>query len=149
MEGRPARASTLRSKSDAVSNVKGASQGRVLAQWAGKEPEAAGYWLSANMNHPGFDTMARNYSAAVAGIDSEGALEWARSIQDDAQREAAVLGVARQRLQAGGEGAMQEHWLAGFRRSSADCFTAPSSTVCGRAVASRGSGSAPRACTGC
>lgn len=103
----------LSSMSKLDEQLSAGSHADVLKNWARKNPEASGEWLGNNMDHPGFDRMAGEYSAAVANVDSLAALEWARSIQDDAQREAALVRVGRQRLHGGG-GTEEELRLAGF-----------------------------------
>jgi len=90
------------------------SLGRVFSDWAEKNSEAAGKWLSANENHPNYATMARNYSAKLADLDTAEALGWARSIGDDGQRQAAVVGVAERRIKADGDAAIEELRLAGL-----------------------------------
>lgn len=95
-------------------NVSAASLAHLVSQWAGHDPEAAREWMSAHANHASYDVMASDYSAAVAGSDGESALEWARSIGDEARRQAAVVEVARRRIQAKGDGVIEDLRLAGL-----------------------------------
>lgn len=91
-----------------------ASQGKVLSHWAGNDPGAAGNWLSDHGDDPHYDALASNFSAAVAAVDSERAMEWALSIQDEKQRRAAQVEVARRQIKAKGESAIEDLRLAGL-----------------------------------
>ena len=103
----------LSSMSALDADVSSRTHAGVLAQWASNEPEDAGHWLGRNMNHSGYDEMARHYAASVAGIDSEGAQRWAQTIQDESERETAMISVARSRLHSHGE-SVEDLRVAGF-----------------------------------
>ena len=109
----------LTSMPELEDSVSSRTHAGVLAQWASNEPERAGEWLRGNPNHVGYDEMARHYAAAVAGVDAEGAQRWAETIQDGGQREAAMVSIARQRMQR--DGANADQLLAdGFSQAQVD-----------------------------
>jgi len=71
------------------------SLGSTVGLWAQQDGRAAGNWLSANRNHPHYDSMAERYTAGIVKEAPETALKWARSIRDDARRARNEMSVAR------------------------------------------------------
>jgi hypothetical protein len=52
-----------------------------MQQWAGQDPNAAGAWLRAQRDHPGYATMVTAFVAAVQSQDPEAAAAWQKTIQ--------------------------------------------------------------------
>ncbi|NIP94400.1 MAG: hypothetical protein GWO24_13515 [Akkermansiaceae bacterium] len=126
--------------------ISAASQGRVLARWAGQEPEVAGNWLADQPDDPNYDAMARSYSNAVAPIDAERALDWAQSIRDEEQRKAALIEVARHRIKTHGEDSIEDLRLAGLTEDQISQARQPpqrSFTFNAGGLALRGGGDTP------
>ena len=59
---------------------------RVMMQWAGQDPRAAGEWLTKQSQGPELDGARRTFATIVAQRDPAAAMDWARSVQDENQR---------------------------------------------------------------
>jgi hypothetical protein len=68
---------------------------RVVSQWAGRDPQAAGDWLNKQPQGPQLDDARRSFATAIAARDPSGAFDWAKAVQDDAKRVAAYEQVYR------------------------------------------------------
>ncbi len=71
------------------------SLGSTVGLWAQQDARAAGNWLSANRNHPHYDSMTERYAAGIVNEAPETALKWARTIRDDNLRARNEMSVAR------------------------------------------------------
>ena len=63
---------------------------RVVMQWAGQDPRAAGEWLTKQPQGPELDGARRTFATIVAQRDPAAAMDWARSVQDENQRTESV-----------------------------------------------------------
>jgi hypothetical protein len=59
---------------------------RVISQWAGRDPQAAGTWLNNQPQGPQLDDARRSFATSIAQRDPAGAFDWASAMQDDAKR---------------------------------------------------------------
>src|SRR4030095_8628771 len=59
---------------------------RVISQWAGRDPQAAGTWLNNQPQGPQLDEARRSFAPSIAQRDPAGAFDWASAMQDDAKR---------------------------------------------------------------
>ena len=69
---------------------------RVVGQWAWQDSKAAGEWLSKQPQGPELDNARRTYAVSVAQKDPAAAMDWAKSVQKDDQREQSVGQVFQQ-----------------------------------------------------
>ncbi|MEO8352490.1 MAG: hypothetical protein ABI680_12210, partial [Chthoniobacteraceae bacterium] len=59
---------------------------RIAGQWGAQDPKAAGEWLMNQPQGPELDGARRSFARVVAQRDPAAAFDWARSVQDEAQR---------------------------------------------------------------
>ena len=68
----------------------------IVNGWANRDINAAGEWLNAQPPGPEQDDARSSFAMQVARRDPESAMEWAKSVQTDAQRFGAIRNVHRQ-----------------------------------------------------
>ena len=59
---------------------------QVLSKWAAKDPLAAGNYLQQINNSAEYDKLAGSYARSIASVDADKALQWAKSIGNEALR---------------------------------------------------------------
>ncbi len=75
------------------SSQPGQKYSTVIASWAHQDANAAGEWLGKQPQGPELDGARSIFATTVAGKDPESAMEWAKTITEENQRQAAVTGV--------------------------------------------------------
>ncbi len=95
-----------------------AGKGRVLTQWAAKDPGAAGTWLTQQRSDGQYDSLAATFANAIARMDPPTALAWAQSVGDEKFRELAERQVAAQILKT--KNAQDQLLAAGYSQQFID-----------------------------
>ena len=68
----------------------------IVAQWAQRDPNAAGEWLNEQPDGAHLDIARATFAGTVAGRDPYSAMEWAKTVSEENQRRGAIRQVYAQ-----------------------------------------------------
>lgn len=125
---------------------KGAAGGRtvVLREWAAKDASAAGNWLQTQNDSAEYNVLAGSYAQAIAKVDPERAIDWAKSIDNEkirAQAEKNVAAIVARSGKSGGEMLSSAGYSDLYIKQAKARSISRGTTLQGIAIAGGGAGS--------